>query len=88
MKKSLSDEKLDRVIFVAGMKCFKGWETRRKLVVYSDNNFTDIKRPYLLLIEIKTQFIKNAHARSIDKFNKINSNISAEIISGTHGCPI
>lgn len=76
-------------VFSAGMKCFKGWATGTKLVVYSDNDFADIKRPYLLLIGDKDPvYKKNAHAWIIDKFNKINSNISAESISGTHGFPI
>ena len=76
-------------VFTSGMKSFKGWATGTKITVYSYDDFKKMKVPYLILIGDKDPIYKRGtHNQLVDKYKKINPNITCELVNGTHGFPI
>lgn len=76
-------------VFTSGLKNFQGWSMGTKLVVFSKSDFKKITAPILIMIGKDDPIYKKTTPKELaDKLNKMQSNISAEIVDGTHGFPI
>lgn len=77
------------LVFITGMKTFQGWLRGTKLVVFKKSDFQRITVPVLLMLGENDPIYKKATPTELAyKMNKMQTNITAEIIPGTHGFPI